>query len=622
MKLSFLGYVLFVVVYALCSTNVFSQQLADEVQSMLNESDQKKLTKMDETSTKGDLILSKAGYPGDEQLLDSPDPDGKLTKKYFTKRIEATDYYRVANSGKLDIYDRNIKDFWKKYTGEHYKLESVRKAEAEAATQFKEAQQYRKDAAKNARMKDWLPLILKAEQSEKDALLKMQKVLFVYLNYPAQYNEAWFTPDTVSKKKTPPVVATSVTATEVKPVAMKVEVTPKKPATTVDSSIYSMVGVDEKQIDLFNRFLQKEYPKDYEKYIINFSSVNYTDMQSLRNAWYKYKFGVLEDSTQYYAAQKEAAVPLDTAKHMMAQDINNKKGTSQVKSSTAQMSSKTGVATTSTTLNKTGEGESGVQSTLKPDNTAPRDEKLTKQNTVPKSKGNVADNAEIAAAESTPSTKNVAGSKTFSNTTQNTKTTGSNEISSGTKKDTEPIAHGFLYKVQIVACRVPLDNNVLASIYKGKEQIRETNEDQWYKYTIGNFPTHNEARQLRDQLNIPGVFVVAYLNGKRIKLLPGAGIDGSLPADIHPELIQFRVQIAASKNELSPAVLRRIYNGTNEIVSVSEDDWFKYSLNSGNSLKDALALSKNIDVPRAFIVAYYNNQKISLLSAIRLTNNY
>jgi uncharacterized membrane protein affecting hemolysin expression len=54
------------------------QQLSDEVQSMLSESDQNKLTKLDETYTKGDLILSKAGYPGDENLLNSTDPDSKL----------------------------------------------------------------------------------------------------------------------------------------------------------------------------------------------------------------------------------------------------------------------------------------------------------------------------------------------------------------------------------------------------------------------------------------------------------------------------------------------------------------------------------------------------------------
>jgi hypothetical protein len=117
--------------------------------------------------------------------------------------------------------------------------------------------------------------------------------------------------------------------------------------------------------------------------------------------------------------------------------------------------------------------------------------------------------------------------------------------------------------------------------------------------------------------------VAAYLNGKRIKLTPsatGEWIDESLPADIRPEQIQFRVQIAASHNELSSAILKNIYKGTSEILSVYEDGWYKYSILAGNTLGEALEMVKNTDVPGAFIVTYYNNQKINLLSAIRLTN--
>jgi hypothetical protein len=52
--------------------------------------------------------------------------------------------------------------------------------------------------------------------------------------------------------------------------------------------------------------------------------------------------------------------------------------------------------------------------------------------------------------------------------------------------------------------REALDAGTLSEIYTGKERIAETFEDNWYKYTIGNFTTHNEARQLRDALSIPG----------------------------------------------------------------------------------------------------------------------
>lgn len=634
---------IFFVFYTLYGTNenVLSQQLSDEVQSMLSESDQRKLTKFDETYTKGDLILSKAAYPGDENLLNSSDPDGKLNKKYFTRRIEATDYYRVANGGRFTIYERNIKDFWKKYTGEHYKLEAVKKAEVMAAMQFQEAQQYRKDATKSPKMKDWLPLIIKAENNEKQALLEFQKVLFVYLTYPAKYNEAWFKTDTVTKKTESKVAETNV-APEIKPVVSittdvqpidkpKTEIKKEEPKalmaeTKADSSIYSMVGVDETQIDVFNRFLQKQYPKDYEKYIIDFATIDYSNIQSLRNAWYKYKFGALEDSTQYYAEHKEVAIPQDTVRQLAQVDTKaavQPQQKAQVQKDSQSIQSKT--------MNNQPVAGAVVPSTVKSDISNQGQAKISDKKAVPEV--NVSETAPKSKTESklnvetkSSDKKSVAGVTTSDSKVKPTEIIPETKTSKGmsnVSEASEPVTTGFLYKVQIAACRQALDAATLSGIYNGKERITETIEDNWHKYTIGNFTAHNQARQLRDAVSVPGAFIAAYLNGKRIKLTPsrtGDWKNESLPADIRPELIQFRVQIAASHNELSASILKNIYNGTAEILSVYEDGWYKYAVLAGNTLGQALEMAKNIDAPGAFIVAYYNNQKINLLSAIRITN--
>lgn len=616
----------------------FSQQLADEVQSMLSGADQKKLTKLDETYTKGDLILSKAAYPGDESLLNSLTPESKLNKKHFTKRIEATDYYRVANGGKFTVYERNIKEFWKKYTGEHFKLENVKKAEVMASMLFQEAQQFRKDASKSPKLKDWLPLILKAEENEKQSLLELQKVLFVYLNYPARYNEAWFTADTVTKKTEVTVAKNEVQpVTSVTPNVPPIEIPnksvktgePKAPITEkkADSSIYSMVGVDETQIDIFNRFLQNQHPKDYEKYIIDFASIDYANIQSLRNAWYKYKFGTLEDSTQYYVEHKEMAVPQDTVKQLTYVDAKDGGKSQTVMQNKNE--SKSVMPDTKTNPNLVVQSTMG-QTNIKPDNSGIG---LAKTSDKKPTADDVSGTAIISKPENRLATetlstdkKIIAGVTTPESKLKPTNAATETNINKGTVTTSgvsEPLTSGFLYKVQIAACRQELDAAALSGIYNGKERITETMEDNWYKYTIGNFTTHNEARQLRDAISIPDAFVAAYLNGKRIKLMPsrtGEWIDESLPADIRPELIQFRVQIAASRNELSISVLKNIYNGTAEIITAYEDNWNKYSVLAGNTLGQALEMVKNTDVPGAFIVAYYNNQKINLLSAIRITN--
>jgi hypothetical protein len=79
---------------------------------------------------------------------------------------------------------------------------------------------------------------------------------------------------------------------------------------------------------------------------------------------------------------------------------------------------------------------------------------------------------------------------------------------------------GFLFKVQISACRVKMPTRQLRRIYPGKLRIIETYEDNWYKYTLKSFKLYQEARNFKEKMSVKKAFVVAYYNGKRIKITP------------------------------------------------------------------------------------------------------
>jgi hypothetical protein len=81
--------------------------------------------------------------------------------------------------------------------------------------------------------------------------------------------------------------------------------------------------------------------------------------------------------------------------------------------------------------------------------------------------------------------------------------------------------NNFVYKVQIAASRALINNLQLKNIYNGDEEITETYEDNWYKYTIGAFQTYREACLLRDRVKtkVKKAFVIAYINKKRIDSL-------------------------------------------------------------------------------------------------------
>lgn len=81
------------------------------------------------------------------------------------------------------------------------------------------------------------------------------------------------------------------------------------------------------------------------------------------------------------------------------------------------------------------------------------------------------------------------------------------------------VASHIIFRVQIAAHTVPMDiQQIHASIYRGKEKISELHEDNWYKYTIGEFDNFNDANRLLKQSQVKKAFVVAYKGGKRLPI--------------------------------------------------------------------------------------------------------
>lgn len=74
------------------------------------------------------------------------------------------------------------------------------------------------------------------------------------------------------------------------------------------------------------------------------------------------------------------------------------------------------------------------------------------------------------------------------------------------------------YKVQIAAHTAPMGEEFLRSLYKGNERIDLIKEDGWYKYSVGNLKTFEEAVNLLKKVNLERAFVVAYQEGKKIGL--------------------------------------------------------------------------------------------------------
>lgn len=183
---------------------------------------------------------------------------------------------------------------------------------------------------------------------------------------------------------------------------------------------------------------------------------------------------------------------------------------------------------------------------------------------------------------------------------------------------TKPATSGVVsYHVQIAASRVALSPLVLREIYQGEEEIFNYQEDGWEKYYIGNFDSFRKAMSLLRQISVSGAFPIAFVMGTKTSILKAQEAERSQASGIirsfsHiPEPI-YRIQIAASRKPLSAIQLSKIYPRPDEIGVILEDNWYKYSLDGGQTLDETLQKLRQLQIPGAFVIRYQKGTKIPL----------
>lgn len=95
-----------------------------------------------------------------------------------------------------------------------------------------------------------------------------------------------------------------------------------------------------------------------------------------------------------------------------------------------------------------------------------------------------------------------------------------------------PPISGTVFRTQIAASRVPLNESTLKRIYKGQREIFMFEEEGWYKYAIGNFSSYYEANDVRKECGVKGAFIAAYSNNSKIELMTAIKELHAKPAEL------------------------------------------------------------------------------------------
>ncbi len=173
------------------------------------------------------------------------------------------------------------------------------------------------------------------------------------------------------------------------------------------------------------------------------------------------------------------------------------------------------------------------------------------------------------------------------------------------------------YHIQIAASRKTMSQEAIKRLYEGDEEVYNYQEDEWEKYYIGNFSTYEQSLHLLRQINVKGAFPIAFVTGIKTPILKAKEVSRAFSSTplktFHQQSNpQYRIQISASRTPLSTEQLQSLYPQTETIGFIFEDNWYKYSIEGGETLEETLLMLKQIPIKGAFVVRYQQGIKIPL----------
>jgi hypothetical protein len=221
-------------------------------------------------------------------------------------------------------------------------------------------------------------------------------------------------------------------------------------------------------------------------------------------------------------------------------------------------------------------------------------------------------------------TDSVSVKKTISDTTIITETNENSYDANKPDKTKDnkvvpPInTENLTFRIQIAASKNTLPVTKLKQIYPGSTQINNEKDGEYYKYTVGECKSYEEAWNLKKSMNVSGAFVVAYRSGKRTDLRQSVSPDefnkmnggsGVVVKSANSSGIEFRLQIGMSRLPADDLQLKKI-NPTSETVNTYDSgQFYKYTIGSFSSEQEALNYKNSNNKLRKAIVVKYSGGK-------------
>ncbi|WP_068827063.1 N-acetylmuramoyl-L-alanine amidase [Wenyingzhuangia fucanilytica] len=180
------------------------------------------------------------------------------------------------------------------------------------------------------------------------------------------------------------------------------------------------------------------------------------------------------------------------------------------------------------------------------------------------------------------------------------------------------------YKVQLASSK----NRISASAYnfKGLKDVERVEVGGFYKYYLGKYYSKSEAEKgiaLAKSKGYKTAFIVGF-NDEATSPRTAIAKQLSTPTSVNKSDtgVYYKVQIASSTNKISTTPSN--FKGLDEVEAVKVGNYYKYYLgktSSYNQAKKYLAAAKSKKYKTAFVVAFLNDERITLKEALKRQTN-
>lgn len=175
-----------------------------------------------------------------------------------------------------------------------------------------------------------------------------------------------------------------------------------------------------------------------------------------------------------------------------------------------------------------------------------------------------------------------------------------------------------------------------------REVLQEADKPEWMQYKmhesleLEKLAIRNKGRALQIYQDFPVEYNYGWDNDvspeelakfykNDIIKLPPDEVFKKIPEEEQTEpeggKVEFRVQIAAHTVILEEDYIKTFYTGEDSVKQIKEGKWYKYQIGGSDNFEDANNLRIKCRVPRAFVVAYQNEKKLTIKEALAILQN-